>query len=154
MKTRTALARLMVAAMAMAFASCGEERRMARGFVLPKGDVEKGKAAFIELKCNSCHSVAGTEIPGIEAGTGFELGGEVRRIKTYGELVTAVIDPKHDVAPKYAVTQSVEKDEKPRTPMPPYNSVMTVQQMSDIVRFLHSRYKEEGPDFPDYNYMP
>lgn len=131
--------------------SCGgEEARMAKGFHLPEGDIEKGKAAFQSLKCTMCHTVAGVEFPEIKHGTGFQLGGKVRRIKTYGELVTAVIDPGHDVAPEFAATRDTKEGEQAKTTMPPYNSDMTVRQLGDIVIFLHSRYQEEGPDFPDY----
>jgi sulfur-oxidizing protein SoxX len=137
----------------LALVSCSEEKRMAKGFVLPKGEIEAGKRAFSELKCTLCHSVAGVEFPEIEAGAGFELGGEVRRIKTYGELVTAVIDPTHDVNPKFIATRPPYNGEKPSTPMPAYNSNMTVKQLSDIVIFLHSRFQEEGPDFTDYPYL-
>jgi sulfur-oxidizing protein SoxX len=133
--------------------SCSEEKRMAKGFVLPKGEIEAGKTAFSELKCTLCHSVAGVEFPEIESGAGFELGGEVRRIKTYGELATAVIDPTHDVNPKFIATRPAYNGEKPSTPMPSYNSNMTVRQLSDIVIFLHSRFQEEGPDFTDYPFL-
>jgi hypothetical protein len=133
--------------------SCGEEERMARGFVLPKGDIEAGKTAFSELKCTQCHSVAGVEFSEIKSGAGFELGGKVRRIKTYGELVTAVIDPTHDVNPKFTSSRPAYNGENPTTPMPSFNSIMTVKQLSDIVIFLHSRYQEEGPDFTDYPFL-
>lgn len=34
--------------------------------------------------------------------------------------------------------------------MPTFNATMTVKQLSDIVTFLHGRYRETGPEFPDY----
>ncbi len=134
-------------------ASCNEETRQSKGFALPAGDVEAGKVAFSELKCTQCHSVVGVEFPEIEAGTGQVIGGEVRKVKTYGELVTSVINPKHHVAESYAEKQNVPEGKEPTTPMPTFNSVMTVKQMCDIVTFLHSRYRETGPEFPDYPMM-
>lgn len=31
------------------------------GFLLPQGDVEQGKAVFLELHCNACHTVDGVD---------------------------------------------------------------------------------------------
>ena len=138
------------------FNSCGDQRsRLSRGFRLPEGDVARGKAAFVEMKCNLCHSVAGEEIPGIEAGAGQVLGGKINRVKTYGELVTAIIDPKHDLAPSYEKKLDEAKRETAQSPMPPYNEIMTVKQMTDIVTFLHSKYSKLEPDYSPYIYhMP
>ena len=36
--------------------------RSSAGFRLPDGDVERGKAAFLELKCYTCHTVSGLDI--------------------------------------------------------------------------------------------
>ena len=53
-----------IGALLLLLASCGdEEAKMAKGFVLPKGDVEKGKQAFTEMECHRCHSVAGETFP-------------------------------------------------------------------------------------------
>jgi sulfur-oxidizing protein SoxX len=136
--------------------SCGDERsRLSTGFRLPEGDIARGKAAFVDLKCNLCHSVDGEDIPGIAPGAGQVLGGKVQRVKTYGELVTAIIDPKHDIAPSYAEKLDEAKRETAQSPMPPYNEAMTVKQMTDIVTFLHSRYEKLGPDYQPYIYhMP
>ncbi|MCB1228951.1 MAG: c-type cytochrome [Verrucomicrobiae bacterium] len=132
------------------FTSCSEEARQSRGFHLPEGDVDAGKVAFVELKCTQCHSVAGSEFSDIKSGTGHVIGGEVRKIKTYGELVTSVIDPSHRISEQYASREDIPEDKRTQTPMPTFNSVMTVKQMCDIVTFLHSRYRETGPEFPDY----
>ena len=73
---------------------------MAKGFVLPSGDNEKGKQAFIELKCHQCHTVAGELLPeNVEPSmVKLHLGGEVYRVKTYGQLVTSVIHPNHNLS--------------------------------------------------------
>lgn len=41
----------------------GKEAKMAKGFALPKGDIEKGKQAFIDMKCHQCHTVSGEKLP-------------------------------------------------------------------------------------------
>ncbi len=136
--------------------SCADQRtRQSKGFRLPEGDIEQGKTAFLALKCNLCHSVDGVELPGVVAGSGQLLGGKVHRVKTYGELVTSIIDPAHHVASSYAIKVAPDKPKTVESPMPAYNESMTVKQMTDIVTFLHSRYEKLVPEYDPYLYhMP
>lgn len=118
------------------------------GFRLPDGDIPKGKQAFIALKCNSCHSVEGVEMPPPSL-FNMPLGGETPRVKTYGQLVTAIINPSHVVSEKYRKLMGDLKI----SPMPEMNREMTVEQMIDLVAFLQSRYKlivppEQNPFYP------
>ena len=67
------------------------------GFALPPGDAERGKASFVELGCNACHRIQDA-IPRAENANetiDVRLGGQVSRIKTYGDLVTSIINPSH-----------------------------------------------------------
>ena len=116
------------------------------GFKLPDGEPVAGRAAFLTLGCNDCHSVADIARNG-EAGTGIEirLGGAVTRVRTYGELVTSVINPSHRIAHPYP-PQRVESGGE--STMRSYNSVMTVQQLVDLVTFLESEYDLRVP--PSY----
>ncbi len=50
--------------LAWCLSSCAAPERSPSGFRLPEGDVEAGKAAFVELQCNACHEVRGIELPG------------------------------------------------------------------------------------------
>ena len=53
MKTRN-LTIIAIGLAMVLFTACGDkEKKMARGFALPKGDAEKGKQAFIELNCHT-----------------------------------------------------------------------------------------------------
>jgi hypothetical protein len=126
---------------------CG--RRSAVGFHLPDGNVEKGKAAFVELKCYSCHKVDGVETPApiVVKHAPVVIGGRVAQVKTYGELVTSIIDPSHRMLPN--VKKDWEVDGK-LSPMPDFNRVMTVEQMIDMVSFLQSRYVELTPLYTMY----
>lgn len=116
---------------------------------LPKGNAENGKAAFIALKCTECHTVAGVELPKpvVEPGLVVELGGNVPRLRTVGDLMTSIIHP----------TQSVSSKMKrpavgaPVTNMPDLTETMTVSQLIDLVRFLQPRYTEMAPPV-DWNY--
>lgn len=117
------------------------------GFVLPDGDIAAGKRSFAELSCNQCHSIKGIPWKG-DADAGdvhINLGGEVSTIKTYGELVTSVINPSHKIAKVYQQeTATSEGSSKMRV----YNDVMTVQDLIDIVAFLRSEYQLAPPPYP------
>lgn len=125
--------------------SCCSGQKSASGFRLPDGDVDQGKATFLELKCNQCHTVFGMDLPRPDANpvTTVALGGEEPIVRTDGELVTSIINPSHKLAWGYPREQ-IEKDGKSR--MKDYSDVMTVRQMTDLVAFLHSRHKYVPPE--------
>jgi mono/diheme cytochrome c family protein len=131
-------------------AACRNPKSSA-GFRLPDGDAERGKAVFLELKCHTCHTVQGTDIPlpGKEYAyvRVVVLGGEVQRVKTYGELVTSIINPSHSLAPGYP-KELITKDNQ--SAMTNFNDTMTVRQLIDLVAFLQSRYKLVPPEMPAY----
>jgi sulfur-oxidizing protein SoxX len=82
---------------------CGCERdRMSEvGFVLPEGDVLAGRQAFLDLQCNQCHTVKGEVfalLPHADPPY-VQLGGSSTRVKTYGQLVTAIINPSPRTSP-------------------------------------------------------
>ncbi len=116
--------------------SCNQE---GRGFALPDGDKEAGKAAFVKLSCNECHSVADIEWKENTENEDVPLGGKVDRIKSYGELVTSVINPSHKVAKVYQ--QASDEGSK----MNNYNEILTVQELVDIVTFLQLEYRIHRP---------
>jgi len=122
-------------------AACNNPKSSA-GFHLPDGDAERGKAVFLELKCHTCHTVAGTDIPVPSKDYAYVrvvvLGGEVARVKTYGELVTSIINPSHSLAPGYPKELITREGQSAMTN---FNNTMTVQQLIDLVAFLQSRYK-------------
>lgn len=159
MKTMLLSILTFLAGMSLVLTSCGgkEERReakMNKGFRLPEGDAERGKATFVQLKCHQCHSVEGVVFPPAEgdAGVRFALGGEVIKVKSYGELVTAIIQPQHVVSPDYLATIEKAEGEGNTSPMPEYNETMTVRQMSDLVVFLHGHYKKYVPSYDQEMY--
>lgn len=141
----------------VSLASCScqdQESRLGQGFRLPQGDVELGRAAFVQLDCHQCHRVAGVTLPEPAAPSPaeFTLGGEVRRVKSYGELVTAIIQPQHIVSPEYLAKFPEEQRKSQNSPMPPANDRMTVTQLTHIVTFLHSHYQKSPPAGTTYPY--
>jgi hypothetical protein len=66
------------------------------------------------------------------------LGGEVAKVKTYEELVTAMIHPSHNLS---AQLQKEWMRGGQLSPMGNFNHVMTVSQLIDMAAFLQSHYK-------------
>jgi hypothetical protein len=66
-----------------------------------------------------------------------ELGGDVTKVKTYGDLVTSIINPSHKLAKGYPHDEVANNDE---SKMYNYNNFMTVQELIDIVMFLQPHY--------------
>lgn len=135
----------------MVVSGCGRDMMSERGFALPEGDAVAGRQAFLYMQCNQCHTIDGEKIapvPGYEPYV--ELGGPVSRVKTYGELVTAIINPSHKLAkgyPKDLVSEDGESN------MYVYNGYMTVQELIDIVMFLQPHYEVVAPPF-NYRMYP
>ena len=127
-------------------AGCIRTPESAAGFRLPDGDPIAGRQEFINLKCHQCHSIpdetfpeiADVELPYIV------LGGDVTRVKTYGELVAAIINPSHELAKGYA---KEEVSESGVSKMTVYNDVMTVRQLTDLVVFLQPHYNVIAPEY-------
>lgn len=124
---------------------CAPGPTSSRGFRLPDGDAVAGQAVFALLQCDGCHSVQGAEFPEAAQGGAMDirLGGKVHRVRSYGELVTAIIHPSHNLAQGYPV-EAVSVDGE--SVMNDFNDEMTVQQLIDLVAFLQSKYIEYLPD--------
>ncbi len=115
---------------------CATARDTAKGFRLAdNGDASRGKAAFLEFVCTTCHEVQGAYLPR-PTGQPVKLGGPVMAEPSDGYLVTAIINPTYHAA-RYPAVNATESGH-PR--MPEFASRMTVQQLTDIVTYLQSRY--------------
>lgn len=116
---------------------CDDGPKSGRGFTLPDGDMDRGRAVFVELGCNACHSVGNvkqltTDLA--ENSISVKLGGKVTLIKTYGQLVTSIVNPSHRLAGRYSDGPVSTPDGK--SLMRDYNDVMIVNQLIDLVAFL------------------
>lgn len=121
---------------------CNEQER---GFALPEGDIEQGKAVYTRLSCNECHSIAEIAWKGGPDNLNIQLGGALPTKKTYGELVTSVINPSHKIAMSYTQKNGTATTAAGLSKMDNYNYVMTVQELIDLVAFLQSEYKIKVP---------
>ena len=115
------------------------------GFRLPDGEVNAGREAFVRLNCLLCHTVSGEKFATVPVASVIvvPLGGEVARVRTYGQLVTSIINPQHIISPNY---RGKYTDATGRSLMPDYNQNMTVKELIDLVAFLQSRYKLKPPE--------
>lgn len=140
----------LMAALLLAFLSlssgCTPDAKSEFGFRLPDGDADTGREVFAYMQCNQCHTVADETFDTIPLADPpyVELGGNVSRIKTYGELVTAIINPSHKLADGYAEEMVSEDGE---SKMYVYNGHMTVQELIDLVAFLQSSYAVIPPAY-------
>jgi sulfur-oxidizing protein SoxX len=130
------------------FTACDQQ---SRGFSLPPGDIERGRNTFVELGCPLCHRVVGDEqlgLKALDAPLQIDLGGRVTRIKTYGDLVTSVINPSHRISNQGPNTTDADGNSS----MLVYNDTMTVTQLVDLVTFLQESYEIYIPQtqFPTY----
>jgi hypothetical protein len=137
MRDRRILAVVLALVVLASWACAG--RKSSIGLRLPDGNPAAGRQAFVDLKCNSCHRVAGAPLPDpvAEPPVPITLGGAWPYVRSDGELVTAIINPSHKIAagfPADLVTTGT------RSRMGEYADVMTVSQLVDIVAFLHDRY--------------
>jgi hypothetical protein len=119
------------------------------GFTLPPGDAERGKEAFVQFRCYDCHTVSGVEMRVGEQRDQavVELGGAVGRVRTYDDLVTAIINPSHRWAQGYSEALVAQEG---MSKMTVYNDVMTVSQLVDLVKFLEGTYELLTPSPTDY----
>ena len=133
------LPRILLVAGAFALSACDTGPKGSVGFTLPDGDAEKGKAHYVKFQCHSCHD--SEQVPQMkttgDAALSVQLGGETTRIKSYGELVTSIINPSHRI-----VRRGSGKLDDPsgQSKMITYNDVMTVSQLIDLVAFVQSNY--------------
>jgi hypothetical protein len=133
-------------------AGCGQKSGF--GFRLPDGDSTRGREAFVALRCNACHHVEGLDLPHQGAGVAdVALGGQTIRVKSYGELVTSIINPSHRIAPGYPESRITSPDGRSLMELAYLNEVMTVQQLIDLVAFLQSRYELVPPPISPYSYV-
>ncbi len=125
---------------AIVTSGCERDRMSEIGFVLPEGDLLAGRQAFLDLQCDQCHTVKGEVFPQSPLADSpyVELGGSSTSVKTYGQLVTAITNPSRDLIDGY-LEENVSEDGESN--MYEYNRYMTVQQLTDIVRFLQPHYE-------------
>jgi mono/diheme cytochrome c family protein len=131
--------------------ACDTGPKSAAGFRLPDGNADVGKQLFVQLECNSCHTISDLELaaPAEEGPVSVKLGGRISRVKNYGQLVSSIINPSHKIVRRYP-KEKVSVDGE--SLMPIYNETMTVQELIDLVAFLQAQYQVTIPQRGYYSY--
>ena len=131
--------------LALTTSACMQSPKSGSGFRLPDGDPVMGQKTFLDMQCNACHTIQGLELPALdlEAPVSIALGGPVSRVKTYGQLVTSVINPSHKLIGRYPKDEISGDGE---SLMPIMNDFMTVRQLVDLVAFLQDQYEVMVPE--------
>jgi L-cysteine S-thiosulfotransferase len=136
------------AALAAALSACAPNAALLVTF--PLGNVQRGREAFVALECNACHRLAGIEMAARADAPPLEiaLGGHTPRIETYGDIVTAIVNPSHRLARSYRAAAGRDR----LSPMAGefLNDVMTTQQLVDVAAFLRTEYDYVPPPPPPY----
>lgn len=109
-------------------------------YTLPAGDAAAGKATFVQIGCHTCHTVSGAD--GLrDEGAQYErtiaLGGEKPRVYTYGELLTSIVNPSHQISQRHLYDQVAIEGQ---SLMRDYNDVLTITELIDLVAFLEAHY--------------
>lgn len=136
--------------------ACTPSPESGHGFTLPEGDVAAGERAFTRLGCQACHTVAGRpELrENVAPEMSIRLGGPTRRVSTYGELVTSIINPSHRISEAAGDAGTTEGGQ---SRMRNYNQLMTVSELADLVAFLQAQYElrpYEPTPYPPYYPRP
>ena len=133
----------------LALTACTGDAKPVKGFVLPQGDIAQGEQVFVDFNCHGCHTIPGLEFPQPKFEPPFilQIGGEVYRVKNYGELLTAVVNPDHIISRKYRMLLEQADREVIISPMPYYGESMTVAELIDLVEFLHAQYSKLQPQY-------
>lgn len=122
-------------------------------FPILRGDVMRGQQSFVEMGCHMCHTVDGVQLPdntNLRPVT-VMLGGDLIFAKTYGDLVTSIINPDHVISEQW-LDQLPRQTRREVDSSPMYvNPDMKVTELIDIVAFLNSRYRLL-PGYTEYYY--
>lgn len=116
------------------------------GFRFLGGDADEGKIAFERLGCIRCHKVKGAELanPKGKRLLNLSLGEEIRFVKRYEDIVTAITNPQHVVTKQYsAMLSKAEIDGEITAFMPDLTKDMSVRQLMNLATFLDKAYSTD-----------
>ena len=135
----------------MLLAGCGKGADSPKGFSLPKGNEQNGELVFNKYQCLACHTLEGYNDADLDKvfADPIPLGGTSAKVKTYAQLVTSIINPSHELAPRSRALVPVV-DDNGQSKMTVFNDVMTVTEMIDVVAFLQPEYKVKPIQYTSY----
>jgi hypothetical protein len=116
-----------------------------KGFRFPGGDSVAGKETFVSLNCVQCHTVSKVSLPEVKGSRRLELmlADEIRFVKSYEDIITAITNPKHVITEQYrAILTGAELKGSIEPLMPDLTKDMSARQLMDLVSFLDQAYRE------------
>ena len=132
---------IFLVALLVTLVGCDLGANSSRGFSLSEGNIENGKQVFVSYRCVDCHSISDIDV---EDGHQYitsrpiPIGGSSPRIKTYGELVTSVINPSHKISGRQPASVTSKNGQ---SLMRNINDELNVTELIDLVAYLQSNYK-------------
>ncbi len=115
------------------------------------GNTARGKEAFTKLNCNQCHHVEGIEDlpkPKGKRRLNLVLAKEIRFVKRYEDIITAITNPRHVMNEQYkSILSEAELAGEMEPFMPNLSDFMSARQMIDIVTFLDAAFDEKQPSY-------
>ena len=110
----------------------------AAAVVLPKGEPQAGRQAFLDLKCGVCHRV--TQNPEFPAPVSSSQGPDLDhtlRLRPASEVAAAIIVPSHSMSLKTG-DEIKTRLEGVLSPMGDFSRTMTVRQLADLLAYLQA----------------
>jgi mono/diheme cytochrome c family protein len=107
--------------------------------VLPTGNIEAGRQAFLDLKCVVCHRVRGE--PSFPAPVSDTPGPELDRtlgLRPASEVANAIIVPSHSMSVRISDDVKKRLESMLLSPMGDFTGSMTIRQLADLVAYLRS----------------
>jgi mono/diheme cytochrome c family protein len=104
-------------------------------FLMPPGDVAKGREVFVTMECFACHEVKGENFPQTSK-RGHEPGPELTGMGSHHPaeyFAESIMNPNRVIVQGAGYTGSDGLSK-----MPGYGDTMTVQQLVDVVAYLKS----------------
>lgn len=125
-------------------------RESSTQFRMPEGNADRGRSTFVALDCVQCHRVMGVDLPAptVDAARVVTLGGDVTKLRSYGDLITSIIHPSQRLSELMPGPAPADG----KSPMPSMTERMTVAQLIDLVTFLQPRYSELEPLYQPHPY--
>ena len=112
---------------------------------LTMGNPVAGRAIFLELKCNTCHTVAGERSDRKIPGPGGPELGTAEAFQTPDDIARSIATPGHAVSAKPGPWQEANGSR-----MADYASTMTVSQLMDLVAYILSLPHDPPDELPGW----
>ena len=118
--------------------ACGKDLEPESGFVLLNGDIERSKQVFSSAACRHCPSLKESDLPqfGTEPVFDIRFGDKVLKVRTYGELFSAIVIPERTVLKihRAKLPEEARKQRHPR--VRDFNASLNITQSIDLSEFL------------------